>query len=236
VPDVAFRALGVSFFLGYVLLRVPDYHNRFWELGPWYASADGSFTLRLPWAAVLVDVSFLLVAISYLVRCSPQRRVASPTQIAVALMGGFWPMLPSLLLAGLGWFDPTTADAWQAALWRDSLNLPQVLALGALGIGGNLLDVWGYGVLMHSFSIVPEARELKTAGPYRWVRHPIYLGQLVAQAGVWLVYARLTWFAVTYFLAFVVIQLVRSIWEDRVLAEAFGEKYAAWKTNTFWFV
>jgi protein-S-isoprenylcysteine O-methyltransferase Ste14 len=151
-------------------------------------------------------------------------------------MGGFWPMLPSLLLAGLGWFDPTTADAWQAALWRDSLNLPQVLALGALGIGGNLLDVWGYGVLMHSFSIVPEARELKTAGPYRWVRHPIYLGQLVAQAGVWLVYARLTWFAVTYFLAFVVIQLVRSIWEDRVLAEAFGEKYAAWKTNTFWFV
>jgi protein-S-isoprenylcysteine O-methyltransferase Ste14 len=38
--------------------------------------------------------------------------------------------------------------------------------------------------LGRSFSVMPEARRLVTNGPYSVIRHPVYLGEAVALAGV----------------------------------------------------
>ena len=157
------------------------------------------------------------------------------SDILIALVGGFWPMLPFFATSLLNRIDPTSAQSLQRFLWSDSLSLVQVLAGTSLILAGNALDIWGYSTLLRSFSIVPEARELRVTGPYRIVRHPVYLGQLAAQAGVWLVFANPNGFGIVFFGIFVALQLYRSRLEDHVLAETFGAVWHEWKSRTFWF-
>ena len=80
-----------------------------------------------------------------------------------------------------------------------------------------------------------EARVLKITGPYRFVRHPIYLGQFLAQAGVWLVLANTHWVWIAFYVCFVALQLIRTRMEDKVLGDAFGASHRDWKLRTFWF-
>ena len=60
----------------------------------------------------------------------------------------------------------------------------------AAGLVSTLLILAGDGFavfvlvrLRHLFSIMAEARELVTSGPYRLVRHPLYLAEQVATLG-----------------------------------------------------
>jgi protein-S-isoprenylcysteine O-methyltransferase Ste14 len=72
--------------------------------------------------------------------------------------------------------------AWPAPHWRRTWPALLLLALGVA------LTLW---VFWHNrpgnFNIVPEPREgahLVTTGPYRWVRHPMYVALLIFMAGV----------------------------------------------------
>ncbi len=234
-PDWVFRLLGAAFFVGYLAWRADDYFNRFWSLGPWYRFSSG-YVLHVPWVRVLVDFTYLLIALGFCLRLPPRWRAARGGPIAIALVGAFWPFLPFAVEAVLGWIDGQWQDAFQTLMWGTKpLSLPIVLTGAVLMLIGNALDVWGYGALCRSLSIVPEARELKTEGPYRFVRHPVYFGQMVAQAGVWLVLAPTHPLWIAFYLCFVALQLYRSWLEDRVLEEAFGAQYRAWRRRTFWF-
>ena len=235
LPDWTFRAVGVLYFLGLLLLRMPDYFTHFWDLGPYYQFADG-YRLSLPWTRVLVDVTCLLLGLSYLFRLPPRKRVQRASDVVIGMLGGFWPALPFILGGLLGCVDTELAARWNAFLLRDSLTLPLLLIGAGLVMAGNALDVWSYSTLFRSFSIVPEARELKVTGAYRVVRHPIYLGQIVAQAGIWLFFASFNAVSLLMLVGFIAIQLYRSKREDTVLEEAFGERYRQWRCRTFWFV
>jgi protein-S-isoprenylcysteine O-methyltransferase Ste14 len=57
-----------------------------------------------------------------------------------------------------------------------------------LVIAGTLFSICAVLVLGRSISIMPEARRLVTGGPYALVRHPLYLGEIVALAGIALQY------------------------------------------------
>lgn len=235
LPDWTFRAVGAVFFLGYLLLRLPDYLTNFWELGPYYQFASG-YRLSLPWTRVLVDLTFLLIGLSYVFREQPRQRVRRFGDVAIAMLGGFWPMLPFFLAGVLQAIDAELGRGVSRLLWRESLTLFHILGGTGLLMAGMTLDVWAYGTLFRSFSIVPEARELKVSGAYRFVRHPIYLGQMIAQAGVWLFFASPNLVSLSLLLGFIAIQLYRSRLEDRVLEAAFGERYRQWRRRTLWFV
>ena len=45
---------------------------------------------------------------------------------------------------------------------------------------GLIIMVIGLASLGRSFGIMPRARGLVQSGLYRWVRHPIYLGEFLA--------------------------------------------------------
>src|SRR5262249_17514739 len=62
------------------------------------------------------------------------------------------------------------------------------LASLLLIIGGTLFAICAALVLGRSISLFPEARRLVTSGPYALVRHPLYLGEIVAISGVALQY------------------------------------------------
>ena len=83
--------------------------------------------------------------------------------------------------------------------------------------------------LGRSFSLIPQARRLVTSGPYAIVRHPLYLVEEAAVAGVLLQYA---WFAALPFLVLhVTVQIRRMQLEEKVLQKAFPE-YATYARHT----
>ena len=68
-----------------------------------------------------------------------------------------------------------------------------------------------------------------TTGPYRFVRHPIYLGGLLITLGeVWLRWSPLV---VALNLLFVAAQIVRLRYEDEILDRAFPE-YREYRART----
>lgn len=60
-------------------------------------------------------------------------------------------------------------------------GLPTTVQVAGLG-----LALWAKAYLGRSFGIAPADRGLVVAGPYRWLRHPAYAGELVSFVGVWL--------------------------------------------------
>src|SRR5439155_23485485 len=112
------------------------------------------------------------------------------------------------------------------------------VALGGPGAGSTATLVAGEALALAScvwllasvlalgrcFSVLPEARGLVTRGPYRLVRHPVYVGELGAAAG--LVVAAPAPRNLLALATLVVAQLVRMRLEERALACAFPE-YAA---------
>jgi protein-S-isoprenylcysteine O-methyltransferase Ste14 len=135
-----------------------------------------------------------------------------------------------------------TRHDWRAvlatALAIDALGLstaqpitqPDAAGIAAtLSLAGTALAFWSAWYLGRSFSLLPQARTLVTTGPYRFVRHPIYLGGLlITIAEVWLRFSALT---VGLNVIFLVAQLVRLRYEERILEETFPE-YAAYRAQT----
>ncbi len=236
-PDWTFRALGVVFFVSYLAYKCQKYWQfDFWRLGPSYFFEPGGTVYHMPWVPVLVDLTFVLIALGFCLRLPPRSRAANGWVVGFTLFTAFAPIIPIELPAVLGLFNENWQQAYNNFLWADPISLNRVFVGSTLVTVGNALDLWGYTVLTRSFGIVPEARELKTSGPYHFVRHPVYLGQFISQAGVWLLFAQTHVVWIAMYVVFVAMQLYRSKLEDRVLADAFGQPYREWQERTFWFV
>lgn len=81
------------------------------------------------------------------------------------------------------------------------------------------LMVAGYLALNRNYSLMAEARQLVTHGPYAYLRHPIYTAQLACAAVV--VAFRFSWVSVGVYLVFAWIQGRRAKAEEAALADAF---------------
>jgi len=102
----------------------------------------------------------------------------------------------------------------------------------ALVVAGLLFTIWARLYLGRNWSGVVTLKkdhELVRGGPYRFVRHPIYSGLLLAIAGSAVV--RGEWRGVlALIIAFVALWRKLRL-EERWLGEAFGEQYAAYRAE-----
>lgn len=102
-------------------------------------------------------------------------------------------------------------------------------ASAALILIGNYVSIVAVLSLGRSLSIMPEARRLVMTGPYRFVRHPLYLAEEIAILGVWLQF--MSWPATAILIGHFAIQLWRLGYEEVVLRESFPE-YDAYARQT----
>ncbi|HEX5538619.1 MAG TPA: isoprenylcysteine carboxylmethyltransferase family protein [Methylophilaceae bacterium] len=100
----------------------------------------------------------------------------------------------------------------------------------ALTVSGLLLTLWARRQLGRNWSAlvaIKHGHELVVSGPYRYVRHPIYSGLILAFAGSCIAQGELR-----SLIAFVIVLAVFS-WklrrEERWLTQAFGRQYQAYR-------
>jgi protein-S-isoprenylcysteine O-methyltransferase Ste14 len=84
---------------------------------------------------------------------------------------------------------------------------------------GLLIMVIGLASLGRSFGIMPRARGLVQSGLYKWVRHPIYLGEFLVFAGIMILAISPVTLAI--YGMFVALQVYRLMMEERTLSEAY---------------
>ena len=83
-------------------------------------------------------------------------------------------------------------------------------------LAGSGWSIWAIRHLSTCLSVVPQARRLVDTGPYRLVRHPLYLGELVAVSGFAVRGGH--WSHVVVVLALLALQLYRASREEALLA------------------
>src|SRR5258708_4218141 len=109
------------------------------------------------------------------------------------------------------------------------LGVAAHLASTALLLVGNVMAVAILVRLGRSFSIMAEARRLVTDGPYRIIRHPLYLAEQIAILGAFIQFAS-PWAALLVLAQFG-FQLQRMRNEERVLLQTFPD-YDAYMNRT----
>jgi protein-S-isoprenylcysteine O-methyltransferase Ste14 len=109
---------------------------------------------------------------------------------------------------------------------------PTLLAIGIMTVG-MLFALYSLHYLGRSFGIMPQARNLVRSGPYRFIRHPLYAGEIVAFGGAILV--DLTIYKMGIFVMLCAIQLYRAVQEEKLLEETIPE-YSEYKTATTRFI
>jgi protein-S-isoprenylcysteine O-methyltransferase Ste14 len=178
-------------------------------------AGDSVLLMKLQLASQLLSIVFgLACAWALLIRDLPVQRAAGVLPRLVALGGTF---------LGASMLRLTMPE-------MPLLQQAVVFVLTGLGAGAGAVVLWWLG---KSFAIMPEARTLVTSGPYKYVRHPFYAAEIVIVLGMILQY-QLPW---SLLLGAVVIalQVARSVYEERILSEAFPE-YAAYKARTKRFI
>jgi protein-S-isoprenylcysteine O-methyltransferase Ste14 len=90
----------------------------------------------------------------------------------------------------------------------------------ALQLAGTVFQLYGKLALGRSFGIVAANRGIVLSGPYRLVRHPIYLGYLVTHAGFLI--SNMSVRNVLVYVAAYFFQIARIYAEERILSEDGG--------------
>ncbi|MES2256184.1 MAG: isoprenylcysteine carboxylmethyltransferase family protein [Pseudomonadota bacterium] len=166
-------------------------------------SEPDNLLLNLRFLALLSSVAFSLMLIYLvMVRTEPVRRSSGILPRLCGFAGTF-------LGVGILQLKPV------------SLSLPWQVAATALIFAGALGSAIVLARLGKSFSIMPEARVLVTSGPYAHARHPLYAVEFITLAGTAIQFAQ-PW-AVLLALGVTVLQVMRTVFEERVLVAAYPE-------------
>jgi protein-S-isoprenylcysteine O-methyltransferase Ste14 len=78
--------------------------------------------------------------------------------------------------------------------------------------------VWSLHVLGRNVSVLAQARDMVDRGPYRWVRHPLYTGEIVSSLGIAIGANSLA--AVAVWVGLCGLQVYRALREEQVLLQA----------------
>ena len=120
---------------------------------------------------------------------------------------------------------------------KNEILLSRVVAkpLGmAVFLLGMLVFTWGVAYLKKAFLgyVEPKVDTLVTSEPYRFVRHPVYLGMAISAIGV-AIGLRSVWAVLAVLLLLVPTGIYRARLEERALARKFGVEWDNYSRRTY---
>lgn len=204
-------------------IHTPAAHNPSWSnwVGAIVSVAfAASIIVRASHFSVLLIPTIaheVLIAVSFLRRGAPKRRLTAWHARCLAYVTGYFFMAFTL-----------AAASWRPNWVAITPITPMRILGGYLWLFGTLFGLWALWFLRRSFSVEPHARELVIRGPYTIARHPIYLSYILQYAGI-----VLSHFTVPYALCFsiwFVMTFLRARFEERVLRDAFPD-YEAYRSR-----
>jgi len=154
-----------------------------------------------------------------------------PTRSREGLVSRLSHRLP-IIVALVLMFTPYAAKGWlQFPLFSKDFWV-QLLGV-SLTLTGLLFAVWARLYLGGNWSsavTVKVGHELVRGGPYRWVRHPIYSGLVLAMLGTAIANREVRG-VIALVLMFVALT-IKSRTEERAMTSTFGEEYEEYSRNT----
>ena len=192
------RLIAVSIFAFFMTLNILVLHRDIATLSPISMTKALGLIYHL-----LVVCFYALIIFFYFLRSSASSTSRSFVTNTIAVLTTFSPSALSLLS-------------------RPELSRPEVVLLADLMIvSAMILSIYSLASLGRSFSIIPQTRKLVESGPYRWVRHPLYVAELIGLLGFILVGVSISKMAA--FFLIVGCQIYRAIQEERLLSNVFLE-------------
>jgi methanethiol S-methyltransferase len=182
-----------------------------------------------PGAAVAVDMVLFAVFAAHhslLARDAVKEHLAR--LIPERLLRSVYVWTASLLLIGVcvGW-QPIAGDFYRATGWR-------VAALVIVQLGGLLIIAQSVRAI-DALELAGIRRQhdrggLQITGPYRMVRHPLYLGWMLAAFGA----PHMTGDRLAFAVISSAYLLVAIPWEERSLSRSFGAEYRRYQQRVRW--
>lgn len=178
----------------------------------------------------LITFLFILFFSAYIIRSKAKQNASGWIEILLPL---FCASLPILLIwipqfvYKYGPLQLNNHDIWQRSIrvYTDNYVIHGLIIMAI----GELITVIGMMSLKRSFSILTEVRNLVTTGIYRYIRHPLYCGEMLSVIGMMLLCPSI-WMSIggSLFLSF---QAFRAKVEERKLTKEYPE-YVNFKKAT----
>jgi protein-S-isoprenylcysteine O-methyltransferase Ste14 len=170
---------------------------------------------------------FMLLALCVAIKIGASPSDPWPSLLSSFCLGSFYMLLALLIMSR----PPAKAQAdgllpriaafvgtylpWTITFFgKTDQALPNLLSTACVLIGIVMMLVT-IRHLGRSFSLVPQARSVVQTGPYRWIKHPLYLSEQIAILGVVLQY--LTPVTVIVFVVHIGVQVCRILYEEDLL-------------------
>jgi protein-S-isoprenylcysteine O-methyltransferase Ste14 len=143
-----------------------------------------------------------------------------------------WIFIPAIVIAMVfAWLPPHLDHLDRWSIDGDTVRYTGLI-ITAIGGFVRVATVFELGHRFSIFVALQSDHRLKTNGFYRFVRHPSYLGALLAMAGWALVFRSIIGLLLTAAMSVPIIARIRA--EEEFLVSEFGEQYQAYQQRTPW--
>ena len=201
-------------------MKIPDFRELDFVIAFSFFMTSGAYLYRLiagyqspEWIVFNIYgmVIFLITGLLYLKR---HRAIYTP-RIGEALVPFISALSPMFLMSTV------------LILGENMIIMALPLIASVLYIFGLLITVWSFLTLGKNFSILPAMRGIVTHGPYRYMRHPAYLGETLYLTGI--LFYSISLPAIIVFLFALSLLVLRIKIEENILLKS--EKYRVYASQ-----
>ncbi|WP_246230607.1 methyltransferase family protein [Bradyrhizobium cytisi] len=174
----------------------------------------------------LGGIWFMLLALCFAIKIGSHSE-PWPSLLSSLCLASFYVLLGLLVMTRApakahadGWLPRIAAFVgtympWAIGFFGETDEALPNLASTVCVLTGMIMMLLTIRHLGKSFSLVPQARSVVQTGPYRWIKHPLYLAEQIAIFGV--VLKVLSPLTVTLFVLHIGVQVCRIYYEEDLL-------------------